>query len=404
MPNRILHRSACRRALALLVFSAASAGAQRSITRAEAERIALASGARVALARADTAVAVAKLRTAKALPNPILTASLSKSVPQKHVSVEVPVFDVLYTRGRHVGLAETEVRASRLLYASERLAAFVEVDTTYTLALAKDARFRISRQTARDADSLTLLTTRRRDAGDAADLDVDLAMVTAGQLVNAATDDSLSAVSSLLALQTLMGLPSDSVSIVLTDSLVLQPRDTATVRMAMGNSPVMLALPAPIASPFAPSVAAALAAAPSVLAAEASFSAAEQAVGVQRHSVWQLPSVNFGFEQGDDSQPGILPTFGIGFQLPLFSRNQGRSWRGEVKRERSTGVQLMVVRTGSQEQAHGRRAGAGTARVQGGSRSRSRDSRAACGHALGHLIPRRSVIAFRRDRGAPHGA
>jgi hypothetical protein len=95
----------------------------------------------VALARADTAAAIARLLTARALPNPTLAASYSKSVPQQHVTLDIPVFDALWKRGLVVGQANASARASRLLFASERLAALVEVDTTYTRALAADARF-----------------------------------------------------------------------------------------------------------------------------------------------------------------------------------------------------------------------------------------------------------------------
>ena len=155
--------------------------AQRPVTREEARAAALASGPRVALARADTAAAIARLLSARALPNPTLAAVYSKAVPQKHLTLDLPVFDVLRTRGVRVGQATASARAARLLFASERIAALVEVDTTYTRALAADARFRLSRQTARDADSLRRMTVRRRDAGDASELDVDLSTVVAGQ-------------------------------------------------------------------------------------------------------------------------------------------------------------------------------------------------------------------------------
>jgi hypothetical protein len=47
---------------------------------------------------------------------------------------------------------------------SEHAAAIVDADTTYTTALAAEARFRLSRQTAREADSIRVLTMRQRDA------------------------------------------------------------------------------------------------------------------------------------------------------------------------------------------------------------------------------------------------
>ena len=336
-----LHRTAASLALALTWSSAAAA--QLPVTRAQAEQAALSSGTRVALARSDSAAALARIATARALPNPTLTATYSKATPQGHVIMELPILDALRTRGAKVGSAEASLRASRLTYASERIAALMEVDTTYTAALAANARFRLSRQSARDADSLRIMTVRRRDAGDAADLDVDLATVTAGQQVNTATNDSLTYMSALLTVQMLMGLPADSVSITLADSLVLLPRDTASIRVALDSSGLMLTLPAP--SGAAPSGAVSPANAPSVQAAAATLSAAELGVVVQQRSAFQLPSITAGVEFGDPSgaEPGLLPTFGLAFPLPLFSRNQGPIAEAQAEREHAR-ILLMAAR------------------------------------------------------------
>ena len=63
-------------------------------------------GARLGVARADTAVASAALITARALPNPSLNASYSKSVPNYHVSVDIPIdFPMLRQTARSLGAA-----------------------------------------------------------------------------------------------------------------------------------------------------------------------------------------------------------------------------------------------------------------------------------------------------------
>ena len=308
--------------LGLLAIS--PAGAQRPVTRAEAGSAALAAGTRVALARADTAAALARLLSARALPNPSLAASYTTSVPIRHLTLDVPVFDALWKRGALAGQANAAVRASRLLFASERLAALVEVDTTYTRALAADARFRLSRQTARDADSLRKMTVSRRDAGDASDLDVDLATVVAGQQLNVATGDSLSFMGALLTVQTLMGIPADSASLVLADSLVLTALDTVVVRLP-GVGPT-----------------------PSVAAAEANLLAAEMGVAVQKRGVFALPSVNVGIEWGDPGQPGYLPLIGLAVPLPLFNRNQGPIAEATAERERAR-IQLVAARLAARQ-------------------------------------------------------
>ncbi|MEO8336676.1 MAG: TolC family protein [bacterium] len=326
--------------VALGVVVGSSAQAQLPVTRAEAERAALSAGTRVALARADTAAAIARLLTARALPNPTLAASYSKSVPQQHLTLEIPVFDALWKRGIVVGQASASARASRLLFASERLAALVEVDTTYTRALAADARFRLSRQTARDADSLRQMTVSRRDAGDASDLDVDLATVVAGQQLNVASDDSLTYMSTLLTVQALMGIPADSVAIVLADSLSIASADTLIERRTLDSTGTALNLPPAIAgTPQASGIGGT----PSVAAAQANLTAAELAVGVQRRNVLSLPSVNVGAEWGDPGEPGLLPTFGVSMPLPIFGRNQGPIAEATAERERAR-IQLVSVR------------------------------------------------------------
>ncbi len=293
-------------------------GAQVSVTRAEAERAALASGTRVALARADTAAALARLLTERTLPNPTFGAAYSKSPPTKHLTLDIPLLEALRTRGARMGQATAAARAARLTYASERIAALMEVDTTYTLALAAEARFRLSRQTARDADSLRSMTERRRDAGDASDLDVDLAAVVAGQQLNVATTDSLAYMSALITVQVLMGLAPDTVSIALADSLVLAPADTVMQRGGPVTSPV-------------------------IAAAEASLAAAELGIAVQKRNVLPWPSLNVGIEWGDPGEPGLLPLIGLAIPLPIFNRNQGPIAEATAERERAR-IQLLGTR------------------------------------------------------------
>ena len=322
-------------AAATLVFSAVArqATAQQPVTRADAHRAALAAGPRVALARADTAAARAALITAKALPNPSLAATYSKSAPRKHLILDIPV-DAPWSRGPRVGAATATARAARLRFLSERTSAIIEVDTTYTMALAAQARFRLSRQTARDADSLRVMTAARRDAGDASDLDVDLATITAGQQTNAAATDSLTYMSTVLTVQTLMGIAADSASITLVDSLRLTPRDTDAMLRALDSTTGIVALPMGPAS----TVALTGAVTPGVAAAEASLAAADLAITRERRSVFGAPSVQVGVEWGDpaaENPNAKLPTVGVSLPLPLFSRNQGPIAQAEAERDRA---------------------------------------------------------------------
>jgi outer membrane protein, heavy metal efflux system len=327
LPSRPYHVLAA----ATICLTASRSAAAQPVTRAEAARRALAAGPRVTLARADTAAARAALITARALPNPSLAATYSKSAPQKHLILDVPV-DAPWIRGPRVGAARATVRAARLRFVSERTAALLEVDTTYTMALAAHARFRLSRQTARDADSLRTMTAARRDAGDASDLDVDLATITAGQQSNVAATDSLTYMTTVLTVQTLIGIPADSATIVLVDSLRLEPAETERMLRALP----MAAAPVPVA----------IGATPSVAAAEATLQAAELAVARERRSVFGGLSVQGGVEWGDpaaDSPNELLPTVGVSIPLPLFSRNQGPTAQAQAERERAR-AELVATR------------------------------------------------------------
>jgi cobalt-zinc-cadmium efflux system outer membrane protein len=313
-------------ATSLALTLADPASAQRAVTRRDAIEATLSAGTRVALARADSAAARARLLTARALANPSLAASYSKSAPQKHFSLEIPI-DAPWTRGARIGAARAGVRAAELRMLSEHAAAIVEVDTTYTAALAAEARFRLSRQTARDADSLRALTTTRRDAGDASELDVDLATVAAGQQANGASNDSLAFMSTMLTLQTLMGVPADSVAIVLADSLRPDSAITDAAHLASGG-----------AIPRAP-------APPSVRSAEAALQASELAILRERRSVLALPALSVGVEFGDPAgdEKGLLPVVGVVLPLPLFDRNRGPIAEATAERDRAR-AELAVAR------------------------------------------------------------
>ena len=317
------------------------------VTRADAARAALSAGPRVALARVDTAVARAALITARTRPNPSLAATYSRSAPQQHVILDVPI-DAPWSRGPRVSAASATARAARLRFLSERTAALLEVDTTYTRALAAHARFRLSRQTARDADSLRIMTAARRDAGDASELDVDLATITAGQQWNVAATDSLTFMTAVLTVQTLMGMPADSATLILVDSLRLPTREA--VAPSAGNDSVAAMPSAPpeylagaLLASGAPGVSSTM---PSIAAAEASLTAAELAVARERRGVLGAPSVQLGVEWGDpaeDPPNKLLPTIGVSIPLPLFNRNQGPIAQAQAERERAR-VELAATR------------------------------------------------------------
>ena len=302
-------------AAVLLVGGARPAAAQQEIvavTRDAAVAASLGRGVRVAVAAADTALASARLRTARARPDPLLATSYSQSAPQYHVDVELPL-DLPGLRGARIGAAMAGREAARWRFAAARAALALEADTLYTRALAARDRARLSSRTAAAADTLRRIAERRRDAGDASDLDVELAMVNAGQAANVAAADALDYQSLLLDLQLAMGLGADSVAIVPTDSLVL-PGDPAAPANVLPAASAAAPPPNLLAEPLA------------IAAARSSLAAASLSTRLQRRSVFAQPSLTAGFETGDPggAETGILPTVGIAIPLPLFDRNRGQ--------------------------------------------------------------------------------
>jgi len=338
-----------RIALLLTLLAGPPLSAQRLVTRREAIETALSSSPRIALARADSAAARARARTARAYPNPSVSGSYSKSTPQGHVVFDLPI-ESPRLRGARIGAASASTRAARLQFLSERTAAVVEVDTTYTQALAALAKFRLARVTAVDADSLRRLTVARRDAGDASDLDVDLASISAGQSSNAASADSLTYMSAVLGVQALMGLSPDSVVIALADSLRLLPLDTIAALPAGGDAmntpPLALGIPAAVDAAAPPRTSSTMSVlTPGIAAAEANVQAAELSLLRERRSVFAWPALSFGVEFHDPSgsEPGLLPLLGLALPLPLFNRNQGPIAEAEAERQRAR-AQLTSVR------------------------------------------------------------
>lgn len=295
----------------LLLATAVSnfAGAQQVVSRSDAIAAALSRGARLAVARADTAAARAQLATAAAFTNPSLAATYTKSVPQYHVTLDLPI-DFPGVRGTRIQSARASLLAAQYRFRFERAAIILGADTTYTRAQAALAHARLSRRNAADADSLLRMAVARRDAGDASELDVQLALVNAGQQENIAVGDSVTAILSLDELRTVMGIAANAGALVIADSLAAPFPDSALAYT--GNT-----LP--------------------VAAASATLTAAELDVRLQHRSVFGSPSVVAGFDTHDPSgaEPGILPTVGFSIPLPLLNRNRGPIAVAEAERTRA---------------------------------------------------------------------
>ncbi len=297
-----------RRAALLLAVTARTAITQEPVSRADAWRAASLQGARVLLSRADSAFARGVLRSATQFENPTLGVSVSRSAPQEHYALDLPL-DYPWLRRERVAAATASMAAAQWRAKLERAGAAFEVDAAYTEALATARRSALSRATALDADSVLTLARLRRDAGDGSELDVQLAFVNAGQLANDADRDRVDAINAVVAVQQAMGMAGDSVRIALTDTLEagkIGDRSDAETLL-------------------------------SVAIAEEELAAAERSLALARGLVWPAPALAVGFESrdpgGTERQP--LPTVGLAFPLPLFNRNGGAVAQALALRDRA---------------------------------------------------------------------
>lgn len=301
---------------AAILIAPVSLSSQQRITRAQAIESALARGGRLAIAAADTSVARAGLFSARLLQDPAFAASYSKSAPKLHFSLELPI-DLPGVRSARIGSASAAVRASEYRYQFERAAAALDADTTYTRALAVAAHALLSRRNALVADTLLQMTIVRRDAGDASDLEVELARVNAGQERNLATADSVDLTSALIDLQAAMGVITPEPTIVPADTLTFP--DSATY--ASSGTPLQIA------------------------AGLQSIVSAERNVQAQHRSIFGSPALMGGFETRDPGGTGneILPTFGVTIPIPLLNRNRGGIAQAKAELNRAR-AELTVTR------------------------------------------------------------
>lgn len=315
MHKRVMRACGVALGMLLAIIMSGEIRAQQRVSMQEAVRVALAQGPRAALAGVDTLTARAELLSATLFPNPMLAAGYTKSPPQYHTSVEIPV-DYFWLRGPRASAARAGLDAARFRAALQRAQLVFDVEVQYTRSLAGRDRWLLSRRIAIEGDSLLTMVRVRHAAGDASQLDVELALISAAQLHNTAIADSVSAISNLLDLQLLMGLAADRPVLVLTDPLRL-PREDTLMRS-------MVAL--------------------QVEAAQASLRAAQQRLTLQRRSLFATTSVNFGVETHDPSgsETGLLPTAGVTLPVPFFGGNRGEIAIARANVQRNE-IQLAVA-------------------------------------------------------------
>lgn len=300
-----------------------------SVSRAEAQALAQAHSPFSALYRADSAAANAGISLARQFENPSLSASYSKSDPQAHFALDIPL-DVPGQRRARVAASASSLNAVSVRGAFTRALLMLTVDTAYTRAQAYIARAAVTARMAGDADSLLAIARARRDAGDASDLDVEIARVFAGQNVLDAMNDSIAAAIATTTLQQVMGLRPDSVQVALRDVLTIGAGGEATFGEAVFADNTASAVRNATGAATATATATAMGSARSVQgsrtpslvsAALQDAEAARYRVLAERRRRFGLPAVSVGFETVDPTGHPFLPTVGLSVPLPLFNRN-----------------------------------------------------------------------------------
>jgi cobalt-zinc-cadmium efflux system outer membrane protein len=286
------------------------------VTLGEAVATALERGPRARVARADSAAAAARVRTARQFPDPALALDYTKDPPTRHVELEQPLEYPWVRRARTQG-AEAEALAASLRTEVERARIRYDVTVAYAEAAVARGILAVSLQSVADGEELVRVAGVRRDVGDASDLDVDLATVNSAQLRSTLLADSMALVTASLRLQAEMGLPVDSFLVIPEDSVDVSLPPAADTRLE-------------------------------VSAAEAEQSAAAARLREQRRARLPAPSVRIGFEQGDpDGDDGPLPTAGVSFTLPFVSRNRGQIAEAVATADRADAA-LALARTQAQ--------------------------------------------------------
>jgi outer membrane protein, heavy metal efflux system len=296
----IRHLSLNRTFIVVLMFGAAARtaplAAQRALTLEEAVRMALASGPGAGLARADSLGARAGIVTARAFPDPVVSAGYTRDTPRYHAELEQSL-DMFGPRGARIRAAGMAAQATTVGIEVARARVRHDVTVAYASAVAAARRLDLAERALRDADELVRIARARRDAGDASDLDVGIAELAAGGERNQLSADSIAVESALIELRLLLGGSIQESTISPSDSL----ETLVTLAVPRAATPVR------------------------VMLAEAELRAREAQLSFERRSRFPAPSLRAGFDAYDPTtgDNAALPTIGLSFPLPFWDHNRG---------------------------------------------------------------------------------
>lgn len=302
----------------LVEFLPSPAAGQRALPLEEAVALGLSRGPTVVMARADSAASGAMVSRARAFPDPVVSAQYTESPPQRHFELEQPI-PLPWTRSARVDAATSARDAATARLRLQRATVAHDVEVAYVLAWAANRRRDLSARTATDARRLVEIAERRMEQGDAAELEVAVARIAAGESRSRALADSLGAMTSVLQLQRLIGEPLDRLTVRPSDSIGVPPPggEWASTAAADRGAPPLI-----------------------VSTADAELRSARSSLLAARRGRLPDPSVVAGFEGHDPSgaESGPLPVFGVVVSVPLFDGNRSAIAQARADVDRAVGA------------------------------------------------------------------
>ena len=311
--------------LALLALSAGLAHAdEAALSLKQAGALALAHNWDLLAAQADLDQAEAQRLIAGALPNPEVSASLSKLGTTSGTSTHSrdgvlaisQLIEIGGKRGARIGSARSGVAAARERFRLAQLRLDAGLVKTYANALAAQDSARINRQSAASLSHSAEIADTRLNAGEISEVERDQVRIAAGRFEGDAQAAEAGATQARVALQLLVGAQKPDGRLNLSDDF--QALDAVAERV----------------SPEVEQGAdwsGRVSERGDVRAAAADVERAEQDLRLQK--AVRIPDPTFQ-AQYESELPDTPRTFGVGvsFPLPLFSLNRGAIRAAEVTR------------------------------------------------------------------------
>jgi cobalt-zinc-cadmium efflux system outer membrane protein len=288
----------------------AGANLADGLTADEAVAAALWNNADFHAALTELGIARADLIEAGIIRNPILSLLLPLGPKQLEMTINWPV--ELWQRPRRIADARLNAEAAAAQLVAHGLRLIGDVRVAFVDVLAADRALAIGAEQAATARQLADLGAARLKAGDISELDARLLRTEAARLDAARLGRASARDLAMSRLRALIGLAPEAPAVRLTDA-------------PQGPVPPCGDLPALITS--------ALASRPDVRAAELLVEAAGERAGLERSRVVALTAI---LDANAEGREGFEMGPGLGLELPIASRNQGRRARAAAELDRAS--------------------------------------------------------------------